>query len=355
MDVSQLAIIVVVALVNLGLALAVYLRNRRSASNRAFAAAVVAIVCWLAFAYLSDLPQLADYALLLNRLTFASAMWMGAFLLRFAIIFPSREARLPLPWRPLHVVRPVPGRGYPDHTARRGRRPASGPGAPTSSQASASALLVGWAVTGVIGCVVTLASKYRAAEGRERTQLKFMLLGFAGFALSSVLFGLILPSVTGNYETCRTQHVLVARAGVGLRLRHHQAPPHGPSSGGAQGVHSHAAAARHWLRTRVDRLPCRARSLRRPPRACRDALHLGQPDCGVRFPAAAPWPPERDRPLPLPRLVSTVGTAQPNQHLDELHARPATGSPPCSPPSWPVGCGWASPVSRTCAAADRSW
>ncbi len=37
--------------------------------------------------------------MLLNRLTLASAMWMGAFLLRFAIIFPSREARLPVPWR----------------------------------------------------------------------------------------------------------------------------------------------------------------------------------------------------------------------------------------------------------------
>ena len=199
MDVTRLAIIIVVALANLGLALAVFLRNKRSGSNRAFAAAVVAIVCWLAFAYLSDLPQLADYALLLNRLTLASAMWMGAFLLRFAIIFPSRDARLPLPWKVymwFGLFLGVATLATPLVVAEIRFRPGG-----TDIVAGVGFwLLVAWAITGVIGCVVALARKYRRAEGRERTQLKFMLLGFAGFALSSVVFGLILPSVTGNYR-----------------------------------------------------------------------------------------------------------------------------------------------------------
>ena len=94
MDVSQLVIISVVALVNLGLALAVYIRNSRSASNRAFATAVVAIDVWLAVAFLSDQPFARSQALLLNRLTLALAMVMGMLLLRFTLVFPGKEGRL---------------------------------------------------------------------------------------------------------------------------------------------------------------------------------------------------------------------------------------------------------------------
>lgn len=199
MDLSRLVIIAVVAAVNLGLAFTVYLRNKRSASNRAFAAAVVLIVCWLSFAYLSDQTLLHNQALLLNQLTIAAAILMGAFLLRFALIFPSREGTLPLLWNVnlsigvalavVTLLTPAVVAGVRFRAG--GTDVVAGPGLP---------VLLVWAIIGVISLVVSLAKKYRRAAGRERVQLRFMLLGVAAFAVASLTFGLILPTLTGSYE-----------------------------------------------------------------------------------------------------------------------------------------------------------
>ena len=201
-DMSQLAIIVVVAMVNLGLATAVYLRNRRSASHRAFAAAVVAIVCWLGFAYLSDQVLLSQYALVLNRLTLGSAVIMGACLLRFALIFPAREARLRRSWRGYIVVGTVIAMATlftPLVVAEVRFRP----GGTDVLPGRGFGLLIAWVCIGVVGCMLALIRKYRDAQGRERAQLKFLALGMATFAVSTVLLGLILPAVTGTYEFAR--------------------------------------------------------------------------------------------------------------------------------------------------------
>jgi hypothetical protein len=199
MDISQLAFLVIVATVNLGLAVAVYLRNKSSVSNRAFTAAVVAIVCWVSFAYLSDQTFFGAHALLLNRLTLASALLMGMLLLRFALVFPAREAKLPGLWvvylwcgallaaatlaSPLVVAGTRVRAGGTDVVA--------GPG---------FAFFIAWACVGVVGCVFALVKKYRLSQGRQRDQLKFLALGMAGFVVSCMFFGLILPAVTGSYE-----------------------------------------------------------------------------------------------------------------------------------------------------------
>lgn len=198
MDVSQLAIVAAVAVVNLGLALAVFLRNRKSTSHRAFAAAVGLIVAWLVVAYLSDQPMFASSALLLNRLTLAVAMLMGALLLRFALVFPAKKASLPSVWVSylwvgalLAVITVLTPLVVADVYFRpSGTDVVSGVGFGS---------LIAWVCLGTAACVIALARKYRRAAGLERAQLKFMALGVAGFALFSVVFGLLLPAVTGSY------------------------------------------------------------------------------------------------------------------------------------------------------------
>ncbi len=206
MDMLQLAIIVVVAMVNLGLAVAVYLRNKRSASNRAFAAAVSPSCVGWASRTSPTRYSSADYALLLNRLTIASAMVMGAFLLRFALIFPARDIHLPRPWMAYMwagvllstatLTTPLVVAEVRFRTGGTDVLPGPGFG-----------LLIAWACVGAVGCVFALAKKYRTAQGHERTQLKFMVLSIAAFAVSSVLLGLILPSVTGSYSLARLNNL----------------------------------------------------------------------------------------------------------------------------------------------------
>ena len=206
MDATQLAIVIVVALANLAIAAAVYLRNKRSASNRAFAALVLAMVMWLAAAYLSDQPPLAEHAVLLNRLTLVCAIWMGSFIIRFSIIFPSHEARLPMHWRAfmwsaagLGTITLTTSLVVADVRFR--------PGGTDIIGGPAMPVLVAWTCLGTVLGLIPLVRKYRSADGRQRTQLKFMLFAFAAFVFTSLLLGMVLPVVTGSYELAKLNNL----------------------------------------------------------------------------------------------------------------------------------------------------
>ena len=199
MDLFRLIVVVVVGAANLGLALAVYLRNTRSPANRALAAAVMMIVCWLGLGFLSDQPAFSSLALPLNRADFAAGIAMGALLIYFVILFPKRTGPLAWHWKGLFasgivmaaltvltdlVVRDVDFQGSRTDIV-------AGP------LFAALAVLL---VMGVLLIVVTMAEKYRGATGRERAQLKYMLFGVALFVVVSVILGLIVPMLTGAYE-----------------------------------------------------------------------------------------------------------------------------------------------------------
>ncbi len=202
MDTYRFAIIAVVAASSLGLALAVYLRNRGSVANRAFAAAVLVSVGWLTLDFLGDQALFRAQAAWLNRLTFASGMLMGALLLYFALVFPHRESRISLPWRvvlavgaalaAITVFTDLVIKGV--QAASWGANLESGPLLP---------MVAAWAVAAVCGVVYVLARKYRRARGREKAQIKYMLVGVAMFALASIVLGLVLPTATGSYQLAR--------------------------------------------------------------------------------------------------------------------------------------------------------
>jgi PAS domain S-box-containing protein len=199
-DFFRLFGLVIVAVVNLGLARAVYLNNRRSATHRSFAIAVTSIVCWLVLAFLSDQPVLASWALPLNQLTMAAATAGLALLLHFVLLFPKPVGRIASPWRiaftvsaavtaitaftPL-VVAAVLFKSY-------GTDLVPGPMFVTAGV---------WQLLTVICIVVALALKFRRITGgRERAQLRFLLLGLALFTISAITLGLLLPMAVGSYQ-----------------------------------------------------------------------------------------------------------------------------------------------------------
>jgi putative nucleotidyltransferase with HDIG domain len=189
---------VVVGAVSTILALAVYVRDRRNPANRSFAATATASIVWLSFALLSDMPDMQAHALLLNRLTIASSMIMGVTLVHFALVFPSRSDRVGLGWYAFlfsglvgaaltattsWVVGSVAFSGF-------GTDIIPGPG---------MVLFAAWLLAGIISLAVILGRKYRAVAGREKAQVKFLLLGMILFTVFSVVFGLLLPTLTGSY------------------------------------------------------------------------------------------------------------------------------------------------------------
>lgn len=199
MDVLRLISVLAVGVVSVGLAMAVYLRNPKNKTNRAFAAAVVAIVLWLALAFLSDQDALHHLALPLNRLTFAASMAMGSLLLYFALQFPTAVERVRSGWHALFAATALMGTTTAltplmvadvEH-ADYGTNVIPGP---------LFYLMAFWIVMGIACIVVVLARKYPKSEGRSKVQLKFMLLGLAAFTVTSVVLGLILPVLTGSYQ-----------------------------------------------------------------------------------------------------------------------------------------------------------
>jgi len=199
MDYLRLAITVSVGAANIGIALAVYLRNRRQPANRAFAAAMLMIVAWFTLAFLSDQIAFLSQALILNRLTFAAALLMGACLLYLATVFPRALGPAPLGHRvylaigvllslataftPLMVANVVP--------ADWGTNVVDGP---------LIWAMTWWLAGATMIAGVGLTMKYRKVEGHEKAQLKYFLLGLVMFAIAALLLGMVLPLATGSWR-----------------------------------------------------------------------------------------------------------------------------------------------------------
>ena len=83
------SLLIIAAIINTFLALAVYRNNTRNATNRVYASLGLVIVLWMVSNYLSILPVLASHSLLLIRLSIFFATAMSALFCLFAITMPS--------------------------------------------------------------------------------------------------------------------------------------------------------------------------------------------------------------------------------------------------------------------------
>lgn len=199
MDSARLILLLIVGAANVLLALAVYYRDPKNHTNRSLAAAILTSVLWLAFAFLSDQPRFQDQALLLNRLTLAAAVVMGTLLVDFELAFPTQKEPIG-PWGKAFLASGgvlalvtaatplvVDGVSF----ASTGTDVIPGPG---------FVVFTLWVLLGIAVSAILLAGKYRVAHGRERAQIKYLLLGIISFTVLSALFGLVIPTITGSYS-----------------------------------------------------------------------------------------------------------------------------------------------------------
>jgi signal transduction histidine kinase len=198
MDVLRLAVTVAAGIANLWIALLVLLRNPRLSANRAFAAAVLTVAVWFTLAFLSDQPALRDQALVLNRLTMAFSLLMGVLLVHFAQVFPRTSPSRSIPTRVFYVS----GLAVATVTAF---TPLVIAGVLTETWGTSLVLgplmwlPAGWLLVAAVVLVATLTTRYRKTSETERVQFKYLIAGLLVFAGFSLLFGLVLPLVSGSW------------------------------------------------------------------------------------------------------------------------------------------------------------
>lgn len=199
-DSQRLVILLVISAVNLALALVVLVRKPHDRGHQAFAGAVMLVVLWLFAAYLSDQDVFAAYALFFNRLTLALAAAMSATIFHFIGVFPRPYARF------VHARRVLLGAGITFAVLTsatplivssvefdsNGTDIVAGPLFP---------LLVMWFCIGLALMATLVAAKMKHVTGRERVQLKYVLLGYVLFSAVALSQGLLIPLLTGTYET----------------------------------------------------------------------------------------------------------------------------------------------------------
>ncbi len=198
-DLFRLSIVAAVGIANVGLAVAVYVRNSRSPAHRTFAAAAVMIVCWLTLAFLSDQADFRAHALWLNRLTASSSLLMAALLLYFVIVFPRPERRLAVFWKAF-LLAGIALTGLTTLTPLTVAAIESRPGGTDMLPGPFMNVVAAWLAIGLACVIFLLFRKHHLLEGRPRAQLRFVLLGIILFGATSLVLGLLVPMATQSYE-----------------------------------------------------------------------------------------------------------------------------------------------------------
>ena len=199
MDTARALSLIFVGFVSVGLALAVYVRNRHRPANRAFATACVASIVWLTLAFFSDQPQFSSDALLLSRLTLAMAIVMGVLLLDFALVFPASKKRPAWPWLAFMALGLVLA-GATALTALVVADVQTDAWGTNIVPGIGMIAYAGVLLVGIASIFIVLSRRFASTQSREKAQLRYMLLGLILFAATSIVFGLILPTLGGSWQ-----------------------------------------------------------------------------------------------------------------------------------------------------------
>jgi putative nucleotidyltransferase with HDIG domain len=198
MDIVQFTIVVAVSTLDIGLGIAVLQRNGRSRTNRLFFASAVMLAVWLVLNFMSDQAAFTSNALVINQLTMAIGILMGACIMNFGITFPQSHATLPWSWRillslsvPLALLSFTPLIVEGITFESWGTNIILGPLYPA---------VVAWGIVCVALLIVTFTKNYQAAAARQRAQLAYLYMGLGSFGVASIMITGILPLLTGNNQ-----------------------------------------------------------------------------------------------------------------------------------------------------------
>ena len=186
---------IVVSVLNLGLALVVYLNNRRNTVNVSFFIFTLAITFWGVTYIVAQQTGLLFW----GRMVFFFGLLMGFGFILFSSSFPKRIRKLnnyeqSFLWLPFLVLlallffTPLILRGYVVHADN--LEPQLG---------SAYILLILYVIVAVVYGIVRLLLRYKKSFGIERLQFKYLLFGLIIFSLFAVTTNVILP-IVGVYQ-----------------------------------------------------------------------------------------------------------------------------------------------------------
>jgi hypothetical protein len=84
-------LVVIVDLIGLTFGILVLRKNFKNPQNQLFFLMTISALGWITFAYLSDLPFLFNYSILLNRIIYFFLSWFFVSAYFFSIYFPKKE------------------------------------------------------------------------------------------------------------------------------------------------------------------------------------------------------------------------------------------------------------------------
>lgn len=190
--------VVIIDLFGLFLISLVFSANKKKRLNHVFVLMTLGILCWITFAFLSDLSSQRENALLWNRLIFGSLVIVFVSSYFFSFLFPKQSKRYPIvdkivllvglvalflsPFSSL-IVKEIAFKAW------------------GTDLVFGSGIFLFYLLT-LLWCfsVYALFKKYRRAVGMERLQIWYLWLGLFLFLLMNLIFNVILPAIRGTYE-----------------------------------------------------------------------------------------------------------------------------------------------------------
>jgi signal transduction histidine kinase len=194
-------LVVIVDLVGLTFGILVLRKNFKNPQNQLFFLMTIFALGWITLAYLSDLPFLFNYSILLNRSIYFFLSWFFLSAYFFSFYFPYKEkisglfsflnklflilgifVSLLSLFTPL-IVQEVKKTSWGTDIVWGRMFPLF------------SFLGIGWIIS-----IGILFKKFLALPPFEKLKVKYFLLGFFIFFLANIIFNALLPQIRGTYE-----------------------------------------------------------------------------------------------------------------------------------------------------------
>jgi len=191
--IERLVFSVVLATVQVGIALYVYAHTRHRLVNLAFAVLGLSLAVWTIAIGLAHAPELSS--LLVVRVAFASAAVLVLALLTFVFVFPAS----PLPDSRWYWIFAFVGIALSLFSLSPLIVASSTyePDGLTAVYGPVHRVYAGYVVVGILATFLLLRTKLRSASGRQRLQLRYLALALLVPAVGIATTNLIIPVISG--------------------------------------------------------------------------------------------------------------------------------------------------------------
>lgn len=187
-------ILSLVAVLNVLLGIVVFLRNKRSLTNRTFAGLTFCLAIWSITIALSWLPDIVGNIDFWSNSTFIGPSFLIAFLVYFVLIFKKIKVQIskflsviifgmPTILLLLAVTKNINKKTINPWTIERG---------------FGIYIFEAFFIFGLVFSLYKLITNYRQSNGVLKLQIKYILFGILFAAISGIIFNLVLPLAANN-------------------------------------------------------------------------------------------------------------------------------------------------------------